>query len=216
MLHGSFKKLLRESINESQKCQRNWDLNQQIDEEDKELILESVTNCPSKQNINYYNLHVIEDRKMIEKIHENTKGFGPIYGDYDSEKMNGYYREERGEEGEYHTNPQVLAQMLLVFTKNEENLPKREKNDEYEEDRLMAVGIAAGYCNIISTQLGYATGCCKCFDFDGVKNIIGEKPMLLMGVGIPDKKRNRREHQTEDFKFPTLRKMKNISVKHYV
>ena len=66
--HGSFRKMLNETIHESQKCQRNWDLNKQISEEDKQLIVESATNCPSKQNLIYYKLHVIEDREKIEKI----------------------------------------------------------------------------------------------------------------------------------------------------
>ena len=209
--HGSFRKMLNETIHESQKCQRNWDLNKQISEEDKQLIVESATNCPSKQNLNYYKLHVIEDREKIEKIHENTRGFGPIYFDYDPENTDGHYREERGDEGEYHTNSQVLANMLLAFTKNDPELV-REKHDSYEEDRSMAIGIAAGYVNIIATQLGYATGCCKCMDSDEVKSVLGEAPILLMGVGHPDPTKNRREHHSENFKFPTLRKYKSIPV----
>lgn len=210
-MHGSFRKMIKETIHESQKCQRNWDLNKQIPEEDKNLIIESATNCPSKQNLNYFKLHVIEDREMIEKIHDNTKGFGPIYSDYDSElREENSYDENRQEEGEMYTNPQVLGQMLLAFTKNEDPLLQREKDDEWNEDRSMAIGIAAGYVNVVATQLGYATGCCKCMDSEAVKKVLGETPILLMGVGVADKTRDRREHHTEDFKFPTLKKMKNI------
>ena len=217
-MHGSFKKMLKESIHESQKCQRNWDLSKQLPEEDKKLIIESATNCPSKQNLNYYKLHVIEDREKIEKIHQNTKGFGPIYFDYNSENMEGYFKGDREESGEYHTNSQVLANMLLVFTKNEDDLLQRQDSyapniqydDEWAEDRSMAIGIAAGYVNLIATQLGYSTGCCKCMDSDAITEIIGESPILMMGVGFPDIKKNRREHHTENFKFPSLKKMKNI------
>ena len=210
-MHGSFRKMIKETIHESQKCQRNWDLNKQIPEEDKNLIIESATNCPSKQNLNYFKLHVIEDREMIEKIHDNTKGFGPIYSDYDSElREENSYDENRQEEGEMYTNPQVLGQMLLAFTKNEDPLLQRQKDDEWNEDRSMAIGIAAGYVNVVATQLGYSTGCCKCMDSEAVKEVLGETPILLMGVGIADKTRDRREHHTEDFKFPTLKKMKNI------
>lgn len=210
-MHGSFRKMIKETIHESQKCQRNWDLNKQIPEEDKNLIIESATNCPSKQNLNYFKLHVIEDREMIEKIHDNTKGFGPIYSDYDSElREENSYDENRQEEGEMYTNPQVLGQMLLAFTKNEDTLLQRQKDDDWAEDRSMAIGIAAGYVNVVATQLGYSTGCCKCMDSKAVKEVLGETPILLMGVGIADKTRDRREHHTEDFKFPTLKKMKNI------
>ena len=83
-------------------------------------------------------------------------------------------------------------------------------DDEWAEDRSMAIGIAAGYVNLIATQLGYSTGCCKCMDSDAITEIIGEAPILMMGVGFPDIKKNRREHHTENFKFPTLKKMKNI------
>ena len=210
-MHGSFRKMIKETIHESQKCQRNWDLNKQIPEEDKNLIIESATNSPSKQNLNYFKLHVIEDREMIEKIHDNTKGFGPIYSDYDSElREENSYDENQQEEGEMYTNPQVLGQMLLAFTKNEDTLLQRQEDDEWTEDRSMAIGIAAGYVNVVATQLGYATGCCKCMDSEAVKEVLGETPILLMGVGIADKTRDRREHHTEDFKFPTLKKMKNI------
>jgi nitroreductase len=203
--------MIKETIHESQKCQRNWDLNKQIPEEDKNLIIESATNSPSKQNLNYFKLHVIEDREMIEKIHDNTKGFGPIYSDYDSElREENSYDENQQEEGEMYTNPQVLGQMLLAFTKNEDTLLQRQEDDDWEEDRSMAIGIAAGYVNLVATQLGYATGCCKCMDSEAVKEVLGETPILLMGVGIADKTRDRREHHTEDFKFPTLKKMKNI------
>jgi len=208
-MNGSFRKMIKETIHESQKCQRNWDLSKHISEEDKQLILESATNCPSKQNLNYYKLHVIEDRGTIEKIHEKTKGFGPIYFDYNPEQReeNAY---DASKSGEMYTNSQTLAQLLLAFTKNDEGLIERENDDDYDEDRAMAVGIAAGYVNVVATQLGYATGCCKCMDGDEIEEILGESPILLMGVGVPDKTRNRREHHTEDFVFPTLKKMKNI------
>lgn len=209
-MHGSFRKMIKETIHESQKCQRNWDLDNHITQEDKDLIIEAATHCPSKQNLNYYNLHVIEDRETIEKIHDNTKGFGPIYFDYNSENREGHYQEDRGEEGEYYTNSQTLANMLLVFTKNEKDLLKRQKEDSYDEDRSMAVGIAAGYVNLVATQLGLSTGCCKCFDSNEIKDILGENAILMMGVGYPDKTKNRRQHHTEDFVFPTLKKNKNI------
>jgi nitroreductase len=210
-MHGSFKKMLRETIHESQKCQRNWDLLRHIPEEDKNLIIESATNCPSKQNLNYYALHVIENRELIEEIHKETKGFGPIYSNYSSEDRSGQYDPLQEDEGVYHTNPQTLANMLLAFTKATPDIV-REENDSYDDDRAMAIGIAAGYVNVIATQLGYATGCCKCFNNEKITCLLGDSPILLMGVGFPDKSRDRREHHSEDFKFPSLRKNKNIQV----
>ena len=222
-MHGSYRKMIRESIHESQKCQRNWDLGQSIDDKDKELIIEAATNSPSKQNLNYFKLHVIEDRDMIEAIHDNTKGFGPIYKDFDknktpkarSEDGRAHYEEGNGE-GEWYTNPQVLGQMLLAYTKNEPT-QVREEEDKYEEDRAMAIGLSAGYVNMVATQLGYSTGCCKCMDSGAVKEILGgESPILLMGVGVADKSRDRREHHKDaSFTFPSLKPLKNIEVISY-
>ncbi len=217
-MHGSFRKMLKETIHESQKCQRNWDLEKSISSEDKELIIEAATNSPSKQNMNYFKLHVIEDRQVIEKIHENTKGFGPIYKDFDANKTPkkiadkgiSHYQEGDGN-GDWYTNSQVLGQMLLAFTKNQPT-QIREENDSYEEDRAMAIGISAGYINMVATQLGYSTGCCKCMDSEAITDILGESPILLMGVGVADKSRDRREHQTENFTFPSLKALKNIEV----
>ena len=216
-MHGSFHKMLKETIHESQKCQRNWDLTKEISETDKELIVEAATNSPSKQNLNYFKLHVIENRDVIEDIHDNTRGFGPIYKNFDANKTpaklaktgKAHYEEGDGE-GDWYTNSQVLGQLLLAYTQI------REENDSYEEDRAMAIGISAGYVNVIATQLGYATGCCKCMDSDAITDILGEAPILLMGVGVADKTRDRREHHVEtDFIFPSLKSLKNIEVETY-
>ena len=222
MLHGSFNKMLRETIHESQKCQRNWDLSKDIPQEDKDLIIEAATNSPSKQNLNYFNVHVIEDRDVIEKIHSYTEGFGPIYKDFDTNKTpherskDGQAHYEKGkEDGKYYTNHQVLGQMLLAFTPNEPS-QVREENDSYDQDRDMAIGISAGYVNVIATQMGYSTGCCKCIsDVSAIREILGEEPILLMGVGVADAKRDRREHHNDpSFTFPSLKQNKKISVNY--
>ena len=220
--HGSFNKMLRETIHESQKCQRNWDLNKDIPQEDKDLIIEAATNSPSKQNLNYFKVHVIEDRDVIEKVHSHTKGFGPIYKEFDANKTpherskdgKAHYEEGDGE-GKMYTNSQVLGQMVLAYTYNEPT-QKREENDSYKQDRDMAIGISAGYVNVIATQMGYSTGCCKCMDASPIGEILGEEPILLMGVGIADKSRDRREHHSDpSFPFPSLKALKNIEVIHH-
>ena len=84
----------------------------------------------------------------------------------------------------------------------------------YKEDRDQAVGIAAGYVNLVSTMMGYSTGCCKCFHVEKVNEILGvpegKKTVLLMGVGIADTSRSRQEHHSDaSFKFgskPNMRK----------
>ena len=69
-----FKQMIKKSIHKSQHCNRNWDLSKSIPQEDVDLIVESATQCPVKQNLNYYKTHVITDRDEIEKIHDKTVG----------------------------------------------------------------------------------------------------------------------------------------------
>ena len=116
-MHGSFHKMIKETIHESQKCQRNWDLTKEIAEKDKELIIEAATNSPSKQNLNYFKLHVIEDREVIEKIHDNTRGFGPIYKNFDANKTPKTMKEwmERLNK--------VLLQVVYHYEKKDYTLP---------------------------------------------------------------------------------------------
>ena len=55
-----------------------------------------ATNCPSKQNFKFYNLHVVTNRDIIEKVHSMTEGL-------------------RNLEGEMSTNSQTLANLLIIF-----------------------------------------------------------------------------------------------------
>ena len=57
-------------------------------------------------------------------------------------------------------------------------------------------------------MLGYSTGCCQCFNPEEVGEVIGsERVMLMMGIGFPDKSRNRRvDMKDNDFTFPTFTK----------
>ena len=77
----------------------------------------------------------------------------------------------------------------------------------YDEDR--AIGIAAGYLTLTANLLGYESGCCQCFNDDAIKEVLGvdEEVFLLMGVGIGDKSRPRREHHSDpSFTFPSFKK----------
>jgi nitroreductase len=203
---------ITKAIIRSQHCQRNWDLSKQIPEDDLQLLIAAGTQCPSKQNVAFYKLHFITNREIIERIHENTMGFVVRYSPT----------------AEYTTNPQTLANLLVVFeeytdlsdAKNAlrngqtraligmntaENIDKDTAMKTFERDRNVAVGVAAGYLNLTASLLGYATGCCQCFDIDEIQNILTlqGKPLLLMGIGYKDINRNRRLHHQTDYEFPT-------------
>ena len=89
---------ISKAIVKSQHCQRNFDLTKKIPDEDFELLKKSVTECPSKNNIAFYKVHFIEDRYLIEDIHEQTRGF--VTNQHESG---------------YETNTQVLANLLVLF-----------------------------------------------------------------------------------------------------
>jgi hypothetical protein len=219
-MHGSYKDQLKRAIHESQKCQRNWDLDKEMPQEDVDLIMEAVTHCPSRQNINFFDVSVITNRDTIEKIHSATECF-PIdpsmkLSDYSKAVSEGSDRKNREERDkaknptpsiEFKTNPQTLAHLLLAFSANEDT-----KYDDvcWTKDVLTSVGIAAGYVKLISTQLGYASGCCGCME-EEINTILGSKVFLLMGVGIPDESKHRTEHHYEDFRFPSFSSVKTHS-----
>ena len=193
------------AIHRSQHCQRNWNLEESMPQEDVDMILEAVTQCPSKQNASFYKIHAIQDRELIEKMHALTKGFG-IRSDLIT------------------TNSQTLAHLVVVFeaANREDQIKRLSANydvlgwpiteemlvNEYFRDVHMAVGVAAGYSNLTASMLGYSTGCCACFDGDGIKEMLNleDAPMLMMGIGIPGDKNRRIHHLDETIKFPTKRK----------
>ena len=196
------KNLISKAILKSQHCQRNFDLEKVIPSEDLELLKTAISQCPSKQNMAFYKTHFIFDRKIIEEIYETTKaeivGSNPV---------------------RYRKNPQCLGNLLVVFeeadVRGDPNKYHRHKNTEtkavfegkatiqqiksLENDRTLAVGIAAGYLNLTASLLGYKTGCCSCFSSPKIQSILNLKnrPLLLMGVGFRDKSRIRTEHHLE-------------------
>ena len=201
---------IKKSIFKSQHCQRNWDLGKEMPEDDLDTLMIAATQCPSKQNIAFYKLHFVTNRDLIERIHGHTKGFVMKHG-------------ETRDKTEYTTNAQVLANLLIVFEehldlsnaydagRNEQviDLMSGNSKESYmkliEKDRMMAIGVAAGYLNLTASLMGYSTGCCTCFMPNEVQKEMGIKgrPLLLMGIGWSDATRNRRIHQVQDFMFPT-------------
>jgi nitroreductase len=197
--------VLKKAIHKSQHCQRNWDLTREIPDADLDLILTAATQCPSKQNIAHYNVHLVTNRDLIEQIHENTKGFRV-----------------------YQTNSQVLANLLIVLEHRpvvthkhlfdfNKDIDQEIKERSYLQDAHIAVGVAAGYLNVISTLLGYSTGCCTCFNNNGIKNLLNleNNVLLMMGIGFKNPELNRRIHHTDhSFMFPAIKK-EEIKVQYH-
>lgn len=209
---------IKSAIIKSQHCQRNWNLEKAVPKDDLDLLIHAVTNCPSKQNVSYYNVYVIQDRNIINQIHSQTNGF--VVND----------------SGDTTTNSQVLANLLFAFVEKDfenvevdknkhintqlenliQNAITKEDLENLKRDRQTAIGIASGYLNLTASILGYSTGCCMCFDPYKIKEIIGaDGPVsLLMGVGHKDENRNRRLHHETDYMFPTKTKQPiNVVIK---
>lgn len=200
---------IENSIRRSQRCQRNWNLEKQIPKKDIETIITAATECPSKQNIVFYNVYAIEDRDVIEDIHDET-----------------YFENDYGD-GTGRTNPQVLANLLLIFTKNDletdanqetydQLIGKNTENNQntIDKDLHQSIGVAAGMVNLSASLLGYQTGCCACFNSDKIKKILktDDEPIVLMGVGIKDDTKNRRQHHVTNEMIPSFNK--NIPVNY--
>jgi nitroreductase len=200
---------IKKAVVRSQHCQRNFDLTTNVPTEDLELLVYAATNCPSKQNIAFYNLHVISDRSIIERVHELAPG------------THAY-----NEQGEMiaTTNSQVLANVIFVYEQleltdlTERGFTKWQHADEsdietFKRDRATAIGIASGYVNLTAAMLGYSTGCCQCFLSHDIKEYLGLKnnPAMIQGVGFKDVSRNRRLHEKNGLIFPT-RKKEDIEV----
>ena len=192
----SFNRFLEKTIQKSQHCNRNWDLSQQISDEDMETLKTSVTECSSKQNRVFYKVVWTQDRDKIEKVHAMTDGF--VYN----------YRENLST-----TNSQVLANTLFAFVRDTDNDKTRTKQEwdghnrsQKDEDR--SLGIAAGYLTLTANLLGYDTGCCQCM-MGNIGEVLGQDKdvLLLMGIGKRDPNRSRLEHHNDpDFRFPSFKK----------
>lgn len=206
------KKDIKHSISRSQHCQRNWDLEQQIPEDDLNLLIHAVTQCPSKQNEIYYKVTAVKNREMIESIHSSTNGFTMHDASSNTICEDGSVTDDVVTV----TNSQTLANVLFVFSKDYPISNRSQEvatqniynssHENIERQRLISLGIASGYLNLTASMLGYSTGCCSCFDYDKVHNVVPE-PLLLMGVGFKNQKRSRLEHHLDaSFRFPTFNK----------
>jgi nitroreductase len=230
-----FRQMIKKSVHKSQHCNRNWDLSKQMPQEDIDLIVEAATQCPTKQNLNHYKTHVITDRALIEEIEAATAI--PDFGSEEND-FRGYDGVQGYDEGKGPTNSQLSAHTVFAFVEDEAWQMGEEVRDplesskemrgkvgdgkyadSYEQDRQQAIGIAAGYVNLVSTMMGYSTGCCKCFHIDKVNKALGvpegKNTVLLMGVGIPDPSRQRQEHHTDaSFSFGSHKNMRTYET-HY-
>ena len=215
---------LKEIIHKSQICQRNWDLSEEIPQEHVDLIVEAVTQSPTRQNIPFYNVDVVTDRSLINSIHNNSAFFkikpGMELSEYSRAVVKGSddWKSEKDEEGVItKTNPQVLAPLLLVFSANEETYYDNQlrhgrgsaERVKWEKDVSLSIGVASGFAKLISTQLGYVSGFCACYG-EEIDKLIGSSVRLFLGIGKPDKNKKYTESHIEEFEYPSFKDVKRL------
>ena len=201
----------KDIIEQSQRCQRNWDLTKSIKDEDMELFKTAVSQCPSKQQRIWYNVVFVTNRKIIEDIYSKTDKFDYPYEDWkELQKIT---------PGIGKTNSQTLANLLVIFNSDYDLRPLNTL-DEFDKEWNLpffvgeAIGIASGYLNLTAHLLGYKTGYCAGFDKEAVDRILGtKKSKLILGIGYPDKTRDRKEHHLDpSYIFPSYDKEIKIRV----
>ena len=147
-------KTLEQLVEQSAWCQRNWDLSKSIPEKDIETFRYAVKTCPSKQNRAFYKAVFIQDRDIIEKLHDTSDSFTARWEPYLAI-----------------SNPQILANLVVVFVSNRDYTEKPRTEAEYDlgvvdgkdkvknpmaqRDEDKSVGIAIGYLTMIANILFY-------------------------------------------------------------
>ena len=204
-------KNLEQIIEKSSYCQRKWDLSKQVKQEDIETMKVAVSKCPSKQNRIFFKVLYTQNRSIIEKIHEQTDGFTI---DFEAKSTT--------------TNPQVLANILFIFVRHNEDKEGVRTIEEWDngnvlglgrtyQDEERSIGVTSGYLAMTANILGYRTGYCQCLDNTKIKEVlkIDNEILLLMGVGYENTNKSRLEHHKDpNLEFWSF--SKNIEVKEII
>lgn len=200
--------ILEQIVEQSSWCQRNWDLSKTISEKDIKTFKYIVKTCPSKQNRAFYKAVFIQDRNIIESIHDTSDSFTVQWNPYKAI-----------------SNPQILANLVVAFVSNRDysEIARTEaeynlgvvdgkdnvKNPVAKEDEEKSVGIAIGYLALSANILGYRTGVYNAqHRRDEIEEILGEgKVINMIGIGYQNYDKNIRQHHYHDhITYPSFKK----------
>ena len=122
----------KDIIEQSQRCQRNWDLTKSIKDEDMDLFKTAVSQCPSKQQRIWYNVVFIKNRKIIEDIYNCTAFFDYPFEEVKHEVVSFLvmqmpkYKADKGRAFSYFS---VIGKNYLILNNNN-NYKKMKTHDE--------------------------------------------------------------------------------------
>jgi len=206
--------LLKASEN-SQRCQRNYDLSREIPEYDLRALAQIVANSPSKQNEKHIGLAVVTNKNIIQQLYNKTKTVILKPNNLSIEDVCDNSGEKWEQDQRYVIeNSQVLASAVFVFYKDVDGtyleagdsiFAMKEDAPDYTlhmfgRQVFTSMGIAIGEFLLAAHLMGYKTGCCAAFRQNEIAEILSlsEKkvPYVMVGLGYHNPNLNRRASPT--------------------
>jgi nitroreductase len=187
-------------IYQSQKCQRNWNLDKIVDIETVKWLLEVGYTTPTKHNLDTFDIVAVTDREKIERFSQAA-----VYSEDNNSILPKDIRE-----GKRVQNPQTNSNVLFLFfvKQEQDNDIKRYRNPapivstkSWLKRVNLEIGIAASAMAIAANQFGMKTGFCKCCDYKKMPtdildqlNLRVDNFVIFLGVGYPKDSLTHEEH----------------------
>ena len=156
---------LLQHVQSFQRCQRNWDLNKTIDSDTIKHLHDIALSTPTKQNIVNFDIIVVKNRDVINKVAEVARNHDQEKTFKHSNKMITQLKAGRLQ------NPQVDCNLLFLYFRKDYNhqvLIQRciqaveMQTKQYIDISSMEMGISAGALGLAAHQIGLKTGFCQC------------------------------------------------------
>ena len=201
---------IKDYVNIAEHCQRNWDQTTPVSDDIIKAVVTSATNMPTKQNLEYYSLVVVQDHMIRKEI--NRLSVAP------------------NDRKSVFINTQMSAPVLLLWIGHnykKKYWPKVKEDDTKEnaiKNTFTAIGISSGAAALTAVEHGLKTGFCSCFhpDMDkylkkhvtGRANGIDAKLHVALGIGYPAKGHPYNRVFLENMYVDKESHTKNIEVKY--
>lgn len=181
------------AVNNSQRCQRNWDLSKEVDDETIAWLMEIGYSTATKQNLDTFEVVCIKDRSVIREF---TKA--ATNPDYNRDLLNTRLKEQL--KAGRNQNPQTDSNLLFLFfhkpdvrisdirQKREGCLP--EDKIKFKRNTAFEMGMSASAISIGANSVGMRSGFCRCVFHDILpKDILDQHNLdtddleIMLGVG---------------------------------
>ena len=188
------------------RCQRNWDKSKQVPREHIELLAEVGKTAPTKQDEAYYDIYVVTDDKLIEKLYETSGGYTAFHNNkfevYPNSQTRGNlvfcWTTRRPTTMRNYYQDDIDLEQDTAFASNLTDVdktpgtPKDPKEWSRDiENTYTSIGISMACVAQAAARLGYVTGFNKnTGDFDEIANLPqddekNEHLRYTMTIGFP-------------------------------